>query len=77
MEKKPEYEVEILDVRTITTYPVPDKPVETHVITWRYGYYPPQTLYILAEEDTPEERKRRIREDLDKLLAIKPERLTV
>ena len=70
-------EVEILDVRDVTTYPTPGEPVVTHIVTYRYADQPPRSVFIPAEEDTPEKRAKIIREDIEKMRARKPEKLTV
>ena len=70
-------EVEILDVRDVTTYPTPDKAFITHIVTYRYADMPPRSVFIPSEEDTPENRAKIIREDIEKAMAFKPEKLTV
>jgi hypothetical protein len=70
-------EVEILDVREVVTYPAPGKPFITHLVTYRYADQPPRTVFIPAVEDTPENRARFIREDIEKAKAFKPEKLRV
>lgn len=70
-------EVEILDVREVVTYRAPNMPFYTHIITYRAGDLPPRTVFIPASEDTPENRARIIREDIEKAQAFKPQRITV
>lgn len=75
--RKEPVEVVITDVRDTTTYPTPGKPFVTHIVTYRYGDMPPRSVFIPAEEDTPENRAKIIREDIEKAEAHKPERMTV
>ena len=75
--RKEPVEVEITDVRDTITYPTPDKPFVTHIVTYRYADQPPRSVFIPAEEDTPENRAKIIREDIEKAEAFKPERMTV
>ena len=70
-------EVEITDVRDTVTYPTPGKALVTHIVTYRHGDMPPRSVFIPAEEDTPENRAKIIREDIEKAKAFKPEKLTV
>lgn len=70
-------EVEILDVRDTTTYPTPGKAFVTHIVTYRYADQPLRSVFIPAEEDTPENRAKLIREDIEKVRAQKKERMTV
>ena len=74
---KEKLEVEILDVRDVTTYPTPGQAFVTHIVTYRHGDMPPHTIFIRAEEDTPENRAKIIREDIEKTRAFKPARMTV
>lgn len=57
-------EVSILDVKEITTYKAPDKPVKQHIVTYRYLDRAPRSLFILEEEDTTENRAKLIRADI-------------
>jgi hypothetical protein len=70
-------EVVILDVREVTTYPQPNKPFVTHIVTYRSGDMAPRTVFIPAAEDTPENRAKIIREDLEKARAFKPQTMRV
>jgi len=54
-----------------------DKKVETVGITYRYGDLPPRTVWIPKDKDTPEERARRIKEDIAQALAFKPSEIPV
>lgn len=74
---KERLEVEILDVRPITTYPTPGEAFVTHIITYRYGDMPPRTVFIPAKEDTPQNRAKIIRADIEEAQKFKPEKLTV
>jgi len=57
----------------ITTYPVPDKPFITVMVTYTAKDMPPATLFIPKQEWTPEEEAKRIREDLERRRKAKPE----
>lgn len=70
-------EVEILDVQELTTYPRPGEAFVTRIISYRGPDMIHGTVFIPAKEDTPENRAKRIREDIDKRRAQKPEKLTV
>jgi len=75
--KDEKVEVEILDVQELTTYPQPGKPFVTRIISYRGPDMISGTVFIPKDEDTPENRAKRIREDLDKKLGRKPEKITV
>ncbi len=70
-------EVEILDVRETKTFPKPGEAFITHIVTYRYADQPARSVFIPADEDTPENRAKIIRADLEKARAQKPERMTV
>jgi len=70
-------DVEILDVRDVTTYPRPGQAVVTSVITYRAGDLPPRTVFIAKDQDTPENRAKVIRADIDRARAFKPSKLSV
>jgi hypothetical protein len=76
-ERRERFEVDILDVREVTTYPVPGKPFVTHIVTYRFGDMAPRTVFIPASEDTPEGRAKAIREDIEKAASFKPGKITV
>ena len=76
-EEPKKLEVTITDERTITTYPKLGEAAETVVLTYRHGDLPPRTVFIPKKEDTPENRAKIIREDIEKALAFKPEKITV
>jgi hypothetical protein len=70
-------EVEILDVREVVTYPAPGKTAVTRIVTYRYGDMPPRSVFIPAAEDTPENRARIIREDIERAKAFQPQKMRV
>lgn len=74
---KEQFEVEILDVRDVTTYPTPGEAFVTHIVTYRHGDQPPRSVFIPAKEDTPENRAKIIRADIEAAQKFKPEKLTV
>jgi hypothetical protein len=75
--KKEKLEVEILDVKEVTTYPKLDKPFVTNIITYRYADWAPRSLFIPKDEDTPENRAKLIREDIEAIKKAKPSTLSV
>jgi len=75
--KDQKVEVEILDVTEITTYPSPGKPAKTHVVSYRGPGMIFGSVFIPADQDKPDVRARMIREDLEKKLARKTEKLRV
>jgi len=74
-EKK--FEVTILDRREITTYPELRRPVTNVAVTYVHGELAPRTIYIPKEKYTKELVAKMIRADVEKLLKVKPERITV
>lgn len=78
MGEEPEkIEVEILDVKDMVTYPTPGEPYVTRVISYRGPDMISGTLFIPKDEDTPELRAKRIREDIDKKRARAREKILV
>lgn len=75
--KDEKVEVEILDVQELTTWPQPGKPFVTRIISYRGPDMISGTVFIPASEDTPKNRAKKIREDLDKKLGRKPEKISV
>jgi len=74
---KDKLEVTILDEREITTHPKMGETAVTVVLTYSYAYMAPRSLFIPKEEDTPENRAKLIREDIEKAKAAKPKKLMV
>jgi len=70
-------EVEILSVRPIVTYPKLGEKAVTHIVTYVYGDLAPRSIWIPEAEDIPEERAKRIREDIKAATEFKPEKMTV
>jgi len=76
--KRPEeLEVKILEVRPVPIPTAEGKEAVEMWITYTHGDLPPRLIRIPKEKDTPEERKKRIREDLEKAVKFKPEILKV
>ena len=76
-EKPEKLEVTILDEREITTHPKLGETAVTVVLTYSYADMAPRSLFIPKEEDTPENRAKLIREDIEKAKAAKPKTLMV
>lgn len=76
-ENKGKLEVTILDEREITTHPKLGETAITTVLTYSYADLAPRSLFIPKEEDTPENRAKLIREDIEKAKAAKPKKLMV
>lgn len=77
MGEKEELEVEIIERRE-TPFPTVEGEERVEVwITYRYGRLPPGLVRIPKEKATPEEIKLRIRSDIQKRLAARPEKLKV
>jgi len=72
-----ELEVRILEVREVPTPTTDEKEALEIWLTYRYGDLPPRLVRIPKAEDTAEERKKRIRADLQKALAAAPEVMKV
>jgi len=67
------YEVTVISRETVTTYPKLRVPVETVLVTYVAAGLPPGTVTILKEEYSIEAEKKRIREDIERRLKVKPE----
>ena len=77
-EEKREYKVQIIAERDVTTTPALGEPRTTVVITFTTPALTfPVTVFLEKEKDTPEERKRVIRDEIEKRLKFKPTTLTV
>jgi len=76
-ENENKLEVTILDEREITTHPKLGETAVTVVLTYSYADMAPRSLFIPKTEDTPENRSKLIREDIEKAKAAKPKTLTV
>lgn len=72
-----ELEVQILEVREVPTPTTDEKEAVEIWLTYRYGDLPPRLIRIPKAEDSPEERKKRIRADLEKAVAAAPEVMKV
>ena len=78
MGEEPEkIEVEILDVKDMVTYPTPGEPYVTRVISYRGPDMTSGTVFIPKDEDTPEERAKRIRLDIETKRARAKEKIMV
>jgi len=97
--KEGEAEVVVIDERLTTTYPQPDKPFYTVIVTFRKGDALPRTIFIPMsdvakgrEADLYKQylarkgdfynvflahRAKKIREDLEKIGAFKPETVRI
>jgi hypothetical protein len=70
-------EVDILEERTVSL-PTAEGPTREEVwITYRYGRLPPRLVRIPKERDSPEERARVIKTDLQSALEAKRRTLKV
>jgi len=67
------HEVTVISRETVTTYPKLRVPVETVLVTYVAAGLPPATVTILKEEYSLEAEKKRIREDIERRLKVKPE----
>jgi len=67
------YEVTVISRETVTTYPKLRVPVETVLVTYVAAGLPPGTITILKEEYSLDLEKKRIREDIERRLKVKPE----
>jgi len=72
-EKREEYEVTIISREEVTTYPRIGEAVRTVQVTYQAADLPPATIPILKAEYSLEEEKKRIREDIERRLKVKPE----
>jgi len=75
--KTEKLEVTILDEREITTHPKLGVKAVTTVLIYSYADFAPRSLFIPKEEDTPENRAKLIREDIEKAKAARPKKLMV
>jgi len=70
-------EVEVVEERVISL-PALEGPAREEVwITYRYGRLPPRLVRIPKDEDTPENRARIIRSDLQSALEARRKTITV
>lgn len=76
-ENEGKLEVSILDEREIKTHPKLGETAVTVVLTYSHAGYAPRSLFIPKAEDTPENRAKLIREDIEKAKAAKPKKLMV
>jgi len=77
MAEKEKIKVTIISRDIITLYPTPGQPVEHVIISYLAPNMPPQTIEMRKEEWSKEEEAKRIREDIEKFKARKPEEIEV
>lgn len=77
LENKDKLEVTILDEREITTHPKLGEVAVTTVLTYSYADLAPRALFIPKADDTPENRVKLIRADIEKAKAARPKKLMV
>jgi len=75
--KEEKIEVEILSRTEVTTFPKLRQPLVQYVITYAAAGLPPATIWIPKAEWSKEEEAKRIREDIEKRLKVKPEIIKV
>jgi len=73
MAKEPEYDVVVLAREEETRFPKIATPVIYMRITYVAAGLPPETIWIPKPEYSIEEEKKRIREDIERRLKLKPE----